>query len=144
MTIILKRGMVVLCTECKHSVTQSWNTTKVYWQFRGIMLTWKYEPWKIYISVSFTFSSVVGKPTSDSRHDLDDMVQSILERWQAEGIMILLEKGSGDIWEVRKPMTVKGITGKKRSLIRGCGGQIRIIIYWLKQWMWIVVSMTDV
>jgi hypothetical protein len=41
------------------------------------------------------------------------------------------------------PMKVKGMTWKKRSLIRGCGGQIRIIIYWLKQWMWIVVSMTD-
>ena len=53
------------------------------------MLAWKYEPWKIYISVSFTFPSVVGKPTSYSRHDLDDVVQPILERWQTEGIMIL-------------------------------------------------------
>ena len=49
----------------------------------------------------FYFPSVVGKPTSYSRHDLDDMVQSILERWQAEGIMILPQKGSGDIWEVK-------------------------------------------
>ena len=81
-----KRGMVVLCTECKYSVTLCWNKTKVYWQFYSIMLTWKYEPWKIYISVSFTFPSVVGKPISYSRHDLDDMVQPILERWKAEGI----------------------------------------------------------
>ena len=49
----------------------------------------------------FYVLSAVGKPTSDSRHDLDDMVQSILERWKIEGIMILPQKGSGDIWEVK-------------------------------------------
>ena len=101
-TILLKRGMVVLCTECKHSVTQSWNTTKVFWQFRGIMLTWISEPWKKYIiSVSFTFPSVAGKPTSYSRHVPDDIAHTISVRWQTEGIMILPQKGSGDIREVK-------------------------------------------
>ena len=90
-TILLKRGMVVLCTECKHSVTQSWNTTKVFWQFRGIMLTWISEPWKKYIiSVSFTFPSVVGKPTSYSRHVPDDIAHTISVRWQTEGITVII------------------------------------------------------
>ena len=55
----------------------------------------------------FYFLSAVGKPISYSRHDLDDMVQSILERWKAEGIMILPQKGSGDIWGVEFPWRTK-------------------------------------
>ena len=55
----------------------------------------------IYISVSFTFPSVVGKPTSYSRHVPDDIAHTISVRWQTEGIMILPQKGSGDIREVK-------------------------------------------
>ena len=90
----------------------------------------------------FYFPSVVGKPTSYSRHDLDNMVQPILERWQAEGIMILALRGSGDIWGWI-PMKVKGMTGRNVPWFGDVVDKYESKINWLKQWMWIIVSITE-
>ena len=57
--------------------------------------------------------------------------------------MILPRWGSGDIWEVEFLWRSKAWP-EETFLDSGMWWQIRIIIYWLKQWMWIVVSMTDV
>ena len=141
--------MVVLCTECKHSVTQSWNTTKVYWQFRGIILTWKYEPWKNIYQRFFYVLSAVGKPTSEQDQSINSasltaLAQPILKAMTGRGYNDTCPMGSQVTSERWNSYEGQRHDRKKCSLIRGCGGQIRIIIYCLKQWMWIVVSMTDV
>jgi hypothetical protein len=47
----------------------------------------------IYISVSFTFPSVVGKPISYSRHDLDDIAHTISDAMTGRGYNDTSPKG---------------------------------------------------